>query len=172
MKNLVIISRSAVVLLLGLVVMWPFVGECAQRFEPNEIKSQQKSITPIDNHLFLKGRWKRTSVKSIFGKPPIINTVSIACDKQTMSCKETIAELVTTQDVKEFEAPWLLIDETIYRIVDWSDQTVRAVHQAQVADIELRISIRDGVAERHWIETRSRGSETSNPKNAENWVLE
>jgi hypothetical protein len=152
--------------------MWPIVGECAQRFEPNEIKSQQKSITQIDNYLFLKGRWKRTSAKSFFGKPPIVNTVFITCNRQTMSCKETIAELVTKQDVKEFEEPWLLIDETTYKIIDWDYQTVRAVHQAQVADIELKVSVRDGVAERRWSETRARGSETFDPKNSESWVLE
>ena len=59
-----------------------------------------------------------------------------------------------------------------YRLIDWSSGVIRAKLEGYVADVELRISSKDQVAERSYRETRAHGSKTSDPTLFENWTLE
>ncbi|MGE4545398.1 MAG: hypothetical protein AB7D06_14950 [Pedobacter sp.] len=142
------------------------------KITPDQVDSYVKNISESGDFVFAYGRWKRVSGNRSLNKPPQINSVFIACDRQKNICEETIAELVTAQDEAMFDNPKLLIDKTTYRINDWRNGTIRATHGAHVADFELRISISDEIAERHWRETKSRGSATSDPRVFANWVLE
>jgi len=138
----------------------------------DQIESISKDIRSIENYVFVKGRWKRTAGNTTLKKPPRINTVSITCDKNSMTCKEIIAELVTPAEESVFKTKQLFIDETTYKIVDWSNEIIHAKYAAPVADFELRISIKDGLAERRWRETKARGSKTSDPNIYAQWTLE
>lgn len=138
----------------------------------DKIESISKNIRSIDNYVFVQGRWKRIAGNTTLKKPPRINTVSITCDKISMTCKEIIAELVTPEEESIFKTKQLFIDETTYKIADWSNEIILAKYIAPVADFDLKISIRDGIAERRWRETKARSSETSDPNIYAQWLLE
>jgi len=163
----------AIISLLCLGLIWPQIGQCDPSFSTDEIQSQFKTIHSAGNHVLVTGRWKRTTGTVKLNKPPIINTTTIKCDKLNMTCSEIIAGVVTPrEEPKLFEKPYLFIEETNYKIINWSNGIINAKHEAPVADFELRISLRDNVAERKSRETKARGSSTSEPKNYESWELE
>jgi hypothetical protein len=89
-----------------------------------------------------------------------------------MTCKEIIAEVITPQEEPLFKKTQLFIADTIYKIVDWSNDIISAKYEAPVADVELRLSLRDKFAERHHRESKARGSKASDPNNYAQWVLE
>lgn len=137
-----------------------------------EIRSPEKRISIVGNYAFIEGRWKRAQGSTKYTKMTTINTVSITCDRKTMTCTETIAKLVTPKEEPWIGDPLLFIDTTTYQIIDWSDDTIYAKYPAPVADFELRISIKDKFAERRRRETKARGAETSDPNIFENCILE
>ncbi len=75
----------------------------------------------------------------------------------------------TPKDISGAFLHVLLLD---YNIIDWSGDTIRAKYEGPVADIELRISVKDKVGERSYRETKSRGSEKSDPNVFQSWILE
>jgi len=93
-----------------------------------------------------------------------------------MTCKEIIAELVAPEEMfykkGTLEAKKLFIDETDYKIVDWSDEIILAKYAAPVADFEIRIFIKAGLAIRNWRETKARGNQTADPNIYAEWILE
>lgn len=141
--------------------------------QTNQIESPMKNIMSNKGYVNIQGRWKKISGNYSFGLPRI-NTVNLTCEKETMTCKETIAELVSPKEepIFNFKKPQLFIFETTYEIITWTDEIIYAKYSAPVADFELTISIKDNLAERHWRETKARGVETSNPKNYGYWILE
>ena len=59
-----------------------------------------------------------------------------------------------------------------YQITDSTNDIIIAKWDAPVADVELKISLKDRFAERSYRETKARGDETSNPEIYGKWVLE
>jgi len=143
----------------------------------NQIESPPKDIRLVENSAFVQGCWKKTAdTRHTINKPSQINTVSIHCDKNSMTCKEIIAELVAPEEMfykkGTLEAKKLFIDETDYKIVDWSDEIILAKYAAPVADFEIRIFIKAGLAIRNWRETKARGNQTADPNIYAEWILE
>lgn len=136
------------------------------------IESPMKHIWSNGDTVLATGRWKRVTSTSEFTKIARINTVSIFCDKGQRTCWETVAEVVTPEELKGFKTKQLMANEITYEVVEWSSQTVYARCAAFAADIELRISVKDAFAERRFRETKARGSETSNPSIYVHWILE
>lgn len=162
----------SIALLTYLVLGYP-IGGHAESITSLQVESHFKSVKMLDgDHVTVKGRWERTNGNVTLHKPPRINTVSITCDKATMTCKEIIAELITPQEGAVFNRPQLYIDENTYKIIDWKGETICAKYSALVADFELRISVRDSLVERSWRETKAQGVTKPNPDNFENWILE
>jgi hypothetical protein len=163
----------AVALIFALFLILPDVGQSASKIlTPDQVLSPEKSVTEYGGYVFVLGRWKKTLGNSTFSNPPRINTVSISCNPQTMICEEIIAGLVTQHEMGSLDKPLLVSTNNSYRIIDWKNNIIRAVYAAFVADFELRISVKDKAVERRWRETKARGSETSDPKNYQNWILE
>ncbi len=143
--------------------------------EISQIMSPLKNITKSDNYLIIKGRWKKISSSSKIkgNKPPQINTVSITCTKESMTCWEVIAEIATPKDIGFGEQTFLNIDETIYKIIQWSQDFIHAKNtEYRVSDFELRISLKNDSAERYRRETRARGCNTCDPNIFERWIIE
>lgn len=138
----------------------------------DQIESPIKNFQTSEGFVAIQGRWKRTDGN--FFRPHRINTTSITCDRSTMICREIIAEVLIKKEAAEFkyDNPRLFIDDTTYEIITWSNDVITARYLAPVADFELKISIKDQFAERHWRETKARGVETSDPKNFGQWILE
>ncbi len=119
------------------------------------------------------GRWKTIASETRYPKLALINATYIFCSKRLRTCQEAIANLYTPEDPpKDSTESFLNVFVMDYNIIDWSGDTVRAKYEALVADIELRISVKDGVAERSYRETWARGSETSDPNISQSWILE
>ena len=139
--------------------------------EADEISSPPKDIRSFGNYVSIQGRWKKTT-KTNYHKLARINSTYITCDKKSMTCRENTAALVTPEDEPTFKVNLLYIVDINYRIINWSDDIINAKYEALVADIEIRISLRDKFAERSFRETKARGSETANPNIYEHWILE
>jgi len=168
-------SYNIYVALLIMAVTLPAACEKRPQITPDQIHSAGKSINEYEDNVIVQGRWKKIAGTRDFCQIPIINTVYIVCDKQTMTCYENIAELVTPHEEPLFKDLNRCVLQSIqfeYKIIDWSDGIIRAKQEALVGDFELRISIKDKTAERSWRETKARGSETSDPSIYENCVLE
>src|SRR4030042_647866 len=139
-----------------------------------EVYSSPKAVTGGGDRVVATGRWKTTVTKSPNPRLAAINTTYISCNKQTRTCQEATAILYTPEDFPKHNntPPFLSVLVFDFKIIDWSGDTIRAKHEAPVADVELRISVKDGVAERTFRETKARGNETSNPDIFQTWILE
>jgi len=141
----------------------------------HKIVSTPKNITKYDNYVTIKGRWKKISGTSKIkgNKPPLINTVSIICEKESLKCREVIAVIATPNDIGFGEQTFLNIDETIYKIIQWSQNVIHAKNtEYRVSDFELQISLEINSAERTRRETRDRGCNSCDPGIFEKWVIE
>jgi hypothetical protein len=136
------------------------------------VESPSKLISLSEDYVFVTGRWKRVASTAKFAVVPRINTVSILCDKRSMTCQETIANLFTPEEVSYLKTNLLLSNEGVYKIVEWSNQIIHAKYVTFVADFELRISVKDGFAERRYRETKARGDQTADPTIYAEWILE
>jgi hypothetical protein len=81
----------ACIALLGLMLTWSKTVQTEPPLRPDQIMSASKSFSSIDKHVFVQGRWKRTGGNMKLNIPSRINTISITCDKNSMTCKEIIA---------------------------------------------------------------------------------
>ena len=155
---------SKIMFLILLASFLSFLPTCSK----DEIRSPKKRIELSDYLVFVQGRWKQTA--SSGSKLARINTTYVICNKLSMTCEENTAALATPQD--DPPANLLYIVNITYKINEWSEDIIKARHEAPVADFELRISVRDKFAERSFRETKARGSETANPNVFGHWVLE
>ena len=166
----------------AILIVFILLGITALAYSDDQIFSKiispQKSIISSGNYVFVRGRWKKsegTSKLKII-KPPIINTVDVACDKEAMTCLECVAQLITTKDMGTILGmeipPMLTIETTIYKIIDWSDNTIIAKASFLASDYIIRISVKDRYAEMFRQETKARGDESADPNIYEKWLLE
>lgn len=173
MKKIRIIS--AFISLFCLLFVSSQFARSGNSHEIDQIISPLKNITKSDNYLFIKGRWKKISSSSKIkgNKPPQINTVSIICHKESMNCLEVIAGIATPKDIGYGEQSFLLIDRTIYRIIQWSQDFIHAKNtKYRVSDFELRILLKNDSVQRYRRETKARGCNTCDPDTFEQWSLE
>jgi hypothetical protein len=138
-------------------------------YSKDEIRSPSKRIQLVDYLVIVEGRWKQTasSGTNVLGR---INSAYVTCNKSSMICEENIAVLANPQD--SHPDNFLYVLSTKYKIISWSNDIINAKYEALVADLELRISVRDKFAERSFRETKARGSDTANPNIFGIWVLE
>lgn len=147
---------------------------CTQSYA-SAIRSPIRSVYfDSESNSFAKfeGRW-RALVKKENPLIPELNSVKVICNKNTMTCVESMALLFTEKDkvptpMEGFLAP----QSNKYKVLEWTSELIRAREEAPVADIELRISLGDKSVERSFRETTARGVSTSNPNNVQHWVLE
>lgn len=136
------------------------------------IDTAHKSIAKHGNYFFVTGHWKQTERKGL-AKLARVNTVDITCDKDTMTCRENFACLYAKGEDETATVNSLSMGSIDYKIVEWSaDNTIRAVYNAPVADIEIKISLKDNFAERSFRETSARGNDTASPDVYSHWILE
>ena len=146
----------------------------------NEILSYPKRITYLErnpaygDYLEMKGRWKANS-NMPFQRLPVINSVYVECYERDRKCKEELAFLYTRldQDVVKKNIPpnYLRAISFEYKVIQWSRDSIIAIHRAPAADIEIRINIAHNFAERIFRETSARGSNGANPVTLL-WVLD
>ena len=138
-----------------------------------QIHTYPRSIHTGVDWVVVMGRWKTTVNKTAYPKLAAVNAIHIFCSKQLRTCQEATANLYTPADEpKDTSGASLHVLVTDYKILDWSGDTIRAKYEASVADIELKISLKDRVAERSFRETIARGSDTADPNVFQSWILE
>jgi hypothetical protein len=158
--------------IMSLMVTWSEAEQTKPLLELDQIESDSKGIISLDsNHAYAQGRWKRTAGNLNFSLPRI-NTTHISCDKNSMTCNEIIACVITPQEEPLVRKPQLLIFDLIYKVVDWSNDIISAKYEGPAADLELRISLRDKFAERRLRETKARRNKTADPNKHGQWILE
>lgn len=137
----------------------------------NDIRSPRKSIKKVDEFVLAEGRWKALSGTNarIISR---INFTSITCDLKNKACSEIISLVQNPKENNLYTKPVLYSIKITYQITDWTNDIIIAKWDAPVADVELKISLKDSFAERSYRETKARGDETSNPKVYGKWVLE
>jgi hypothetical protein len=80
--------------------------------------------------------------------------------------------VITPREQPRFEKPQLMIVQTTYKIIHWSNDTISALYEAPVADVQLKISLGDKFVERHSRETKARGSKGADSKIYHALILE
>lgn len=120
--------------------------------------------------VFAEGRWGIILATSL-GIIPKINFASISCDTNDMTCEEIESFIWTPKEQPILKENLLYHQRSVYQIIDYSDNTIKAKREAPVADIEITISLKDHFAEKSFRETKARGSETSNPNIYGKWIL-
>ena len=167
--------------ILSIIVLFSISAEGADRKSLSEqIRTPQKMIKKLSvDEVLIWGHWKKIASKASSPNLAQINATQVLCDKQEQVCKEATAELYTSEDrlfVPPFmgvvSSPSIMASYLEYRILDWSDNTIKAKYEGPIADIELKISVKDNFAERSFRETKARGSETSDPNIFYIWTLE
>lgn len=148
-------------------VVTMLLGGCSQT---NTIQSIPKTISIKKDFILIEGRWEKTT-KGYSHIIPKINSTSIICDKNSMTCVEREAMVITPQERSLLKESLLDVQEFEYQIIEWSDSLVRAKREAPVADVEIRISLKDESVEKSFRETKARGSETANPNVFGHWIL-
>lgn len=140
--------------------------------ELNDIRSPKKNIQKVNEFVFVEGRWKAVSVTTVVGKISGINFTSITCDLKNKTCSEIVSLVQNPKENNLYTKPMLYSIKIIYQITDYTNDIIKAKWDAPVADVEIKISLKDSFAERSYRETKARGSETSNPNIYGKWVLE
>lgn len=138
----------------------------------NDIRSPRKSINKVDEFVLAEGRWKALSGTNarIISK---INFTSITCDRNNMTCNETISYVYAPKEHGRTDDNYKLYSlDFTYQVTDWTNDIIKAKFNAPVADTEITISLKDNFAEKSYRETKARGEETSNPEIYGKWVLE
>lgn len=149
-----------------------FSAQTATCADFSTIHTLPKSSYMDQNIFFLSGHWTPITEKT-YPPVPKLNAAQIYCAKRQNYCSEVVAGLVSeTDNTPNMMIGLLHVDQHEYRIVEWSDETIRAIKEFPVANIELMISIGHRTAERSFRETRARGAETANPGNYKVWLLE
>ena len=127
------------------------LGSCTAQSQ--EITSPLRSVNVVaEGYVFAGGRWTQTAGTDDDSLISGTNTVRIVCNHIEERCSETIA-YINTEGVSTI----LDILSFDYGVIEWSDDFIRAVYHAPVADIELRIDLNEESAERHFRETGATG---------------
>ena len=143
---------------------------CSRTDINTEVGSPKLRVTVDDSFLTFEGRWR--TVSDTGARIPRLNTAEGLCVKPTMTCTENIAKLYGENEWPGQPRGILKVASTYFKIIEWSNARIVARYDAPVADIELRISLADTAAERSFRETKARGSQTADSKNAGHWILE
>lgn len=119
-----------------------------------------------------EGKWQRAGGSRTVLVPDV-NSVRIECYRQQGFCDEYIAKLITPEDdeTKTTRGKSLFLMKQTFKITEWNPNYLSASADPRAADLFLRISFRDGVAERSARWTSARGAEVDDPSVVHNWVL-
>ena len=121
--------------------------------------------------VIFEGRWKQlhnTGLTVI----PITNTVKAVCYRLSSLCHETVAKLWLPKDSNALVHNYLTVENTEFKVVEWTDAKITATAEGRSVDLKLEVSLADSSAQRSSTETRARGNETANPNISRHWVLE
>jgi hypothetical protein len=135
----------------------------------------QKSIDVMDGgrYVIAEGRWRRISARPSINAPTI-NTVRVEYDRARRVCEELMAKVLQTGDdpLKKVDAGYLFVDQTTFRVLEWSSTLIVVRAEPPAIDIDLRISLADKSAERTLRETGARGAQGADSSCVDQWVLD
>jgi hypothetical protein len=134
-------------------------------------RSPPRAVNVEQGYVTFEGRW-RVIADRVGVHMPKLNTISGVCRRNTKTCEESVAKLFRKSEWLRDRPGYLIVTTTEFEIVEWSSARIVARYEAPVADLELRLSLSDLSVERSFRETKARGSDTADPKNAGHWVLE
>ena len=101
-----------------------------------------------------------------------INSADIVCRRETMSCTDALATLLTNKDEPRLKGELLLSVLDSYTIDSWTDTYIRATAEKPVADLTLEIDLARKQLKRTYRETKARGDSTANPEFIVTWELQ
>jgi len=154
-------------LLLATVTLLSACGSAKEdtpRTIPREVEVTSTLVTA-------SGRWV-TNTKLDAPLLARINSSDIVCQRETMSCTDALAALVTKEDEPSLSGELLLSVLDSYTIVSWTDTSIRATAEKPVADLTLEIDLVGKQLKRTHRETRARGNQTADPTFVVTWELQ
>ena len=138
----------------------------------DEPRTLPKRITSANGKVEASGRWVVTT--RLNSSAPLLarlNSIEIVCDKAQGICHEAIAVLYTGEDVPQMSGQFLTASFSEYKITRWDALGITATSAKPVADVEIQIDLKAGIATFRHQETKARGSQTANPKLVLVWEL-
>lgn len=161
-------SLAMLVLLLLAIPLWCGAAEL-------NITTAQKHLNVMDggSYVIIEGTWRRISARPSINAPTI-NTVRVECDKARRVCEELMAKVLQPSDdpLGTLQDRYLFVDQTIFRVLEWSSTLIVARAEQRAVDIDLRISLADKSAERARRETGAHGAQGADPSHVDQWVLD
>ena len=131
------------------------------------------SETDVGEWVGLEGHWSSATGRYSV-ELPRVNSVDIDCWHRRMICVEHLSKLVQPADDRRgfLKRPMLFAEGNEYKIVEWSQSSLVARFEPRAADIEIRVSFSEKVAERTFRETTARGAAGAATGEALHWMLE
>src|SRR5689334_4162935 len=121
------------------VVTAALLSACGAR-DKEEPRTIPRTVELSPGLVTASGRWV-TNAKLDTPLLARINSSEIACTKDTMSCTDTLATLVTSKDEPRLKGQLLLSVLDSYTIESWTDTRIRATAEAPVANLTLEIDL-------------------------------
>lgn len=131
---------------------------------PREVEVSPNLVTAL-------GRWT-TSTKLDVPLLARINSSNIACKRETMTCTDALAVLVTNKDEPSLNGKLLLSVLDSYTIDTWTDTSIHATSMTSVTDLTLEIDLVGKQLKRTRQETKARGNQTADPTFVVTWELQ
>jgi len=150
-------------------VIFTLLGAC--RGVEEEARTIPRDVQVSPGVVTAYGRWV-TDTRLEVPLLARINAADIVCTRETMSCTDAIAILMTNKDEPRLKGELLLSSLDSYIVDSWTDTHIHAKSEKPVADVTLEIDLARKQVKRTYRETKDRGSATANPDFVVNWQLE
>ena len=141
--------------------------------EDIEVLTPLKSVLTANDGSWvsIEGRWE-TLAQPGSTIIPNNNAVKVFCSQQLMVCDEWIARLFGPKEaLAAIEEHYMNLQNTKFRVVEWTEDKIRALDEGGAVDLELNVSLADSSAQRRSVETKARGNDTADPDISRLWIL-
>jgi hypothetical protein len=162
------------VVLIPLIVSKMSFGASGDSVDKFNSMSKLIMISRDHGQVFIFGRWSGVADTRSRILIPKTNTAYVICDRQAMTCSETLALFYSPDEIDRI--PYKKHDKLIeishkYRIIEWTSSAILARDETKSAGIDLKISLSDERVERIYRETGAEGAKTGKPDVFRHWVL-
>jgi hypothetical protein len=138
------------VTLVALMFMAEALAQSVDGEERVVVVKTLKMIMATARSLVVEGRWRLQGRRNPDFSLARLNSSYILCSRDAMMCDETVAELRTPDDGERLgiNSGELLATCHTYRVTEWTDSVLVAISRKPVADLVIRIDLKEESAER------------------------
>ena len=152
-----------------LLTLSVLISACASA---QDVRTLPREVKVEDEFLTASGRWVETGERRLPAIMTEANTVTLECDRDTMTCVEAIAMLIGPEDGLGGQPGGLHSILFRHVVTEWTEESLVAEAETRASDITLVVDLASGTARRSSQETSARGATVTGPPHTTKWVLE